>query len=98
MPPSSRGSLLASADPEQHWELGRALRPLRDEGIAIVGSGSSYHNMRGFFGQLPNVAQASAAFDECMAVRCCGGAGGAAGEADGVGGRAERARVSPATR
>ena len=56
-------SLLASADPKQHWELGRALRPLRDEGIAIVGSGSSYHNMRGFFGQLPDVAQASAAFD-----------------------------------
>ena len=39
-------SLDASLDPELHIRVGRALAPLRDEGILIIGSGLSYHNLR----------------------------------------------------
>jgi aromatic ring-opening dioxygenase catalytic subunit (LigB family) len=39
---SLRGSLSAS----EHLRMGAALAPLRDEGVLIVGSGLSYHNLR----------------------------------------------------
>ena len=39
-------SLLASMNPAEHIRLGQALTPLRDEGVLIIGSGMSYHNMQ----------------------------------------------------
>jgi aromatic ring-opening dioxygenase catalytic subunit (LigB family) len=41
-------SLNRSLEPAAHLALGRALQPLRDEGVLIVGSGMSFHNMRGY--------------------------------------------------
>lgn len=41
-------SLKAGLDPAEHIRAGQALEPLRREGVLIVGSGMSYHNMRGF--------------------------------------------------
>ncbi len=48
-------------DPATHIAAGRALAGLRDEGVLILGSGMSFHNMRGYGD--PRFTAPSQAFD-----------------------------------
>jgi len=61
--PTRQLSLQHGLDPAAHLAIGRALRPLRAEGVLIVGSGQTYHNMRGFMGGSGGADPAAEAFD-----------------------------------
>ena len=60
-------SMQRGLDPAVHLAIGRALAPLRDEGVLIVGSGMSFHNNQGLFSPDPRVAAASVEFDNWLA-------------------------------
>lgn len=42
-------SLMHNLDPQQHIALGNALSAIEHEGLLILGSGFSFHNMKAFF-------------------------------------------------
>jgi 4,5-DOPA dioxygenase extradiol len=48
--PAIQLSLISGLNPAAHIALGKALSPLMSENILVIGSGFSFHNLRGFFG------------------------------------------------
>ncbi|BBC74344.1 dioxygenase [Altererythrobacter sp. B11] len=70
--PTVQMSLAQGLDPALHLAAGRALAPLRDEGVLVIGSGMSFHNMRGFGN--PQAEAPSRAFDEWLGAAATAGA------------------------
>jgi aromatic ring-opening dioxygenase catalytic subunit (LigB family) len=46
--PAIQLSLRRGLDPAEHIRMGRALEPLRDEHVFVIGSGMTFHNLRLF--------------------------------------------------
>ncbi len=49
-------SIDATQPPAFHYELGRRLRPLRDEDVLVIGSGNVVHNLRAYAWKNPSTA------------------------------------------
>jgi aromatic ring-opening dioxygenase catalytic subunit (LigB family) len=59
-------SLLKSLDPAAHIAVGRALASLREQGVLILGSGMSFHNMQAFFSGNATTPSRSEQFDNWL--------------------------------
>lgn len=67
-------SLQAGLDPAAHLLMGEALQPLLKENIWLLGSGFSFHNMRGFGNgeQVPDPDPKNQAFQDWLLSSCTG--------------------------
>lgn len=64
--PVMQVSLVKGLDPQRHLELGRALASLREQGVLIIGSGYSFHNMRAYNPQGGAASPQSVAFHQWL--------------------------------
>src|SRR5690606_16881742 len=55
--------------PEEHYAIGRALAPLRERGIWIVGSGGTVHNLRMISWDAEQAEPWAAEFDDWLLAR-----------------------------
>ncbi len=59
-------SLLNNFDPEAHIAIGKALASLHSQGVMILGSGMSFHNMQAFFTVNHTTRSRSESFDSWL--------------------------------
>lgn len=64
-------SLTNSLDPEEHIKIGKALSDIAYEGLLILGSGFSFHNMKAFFSKETTETKAmNASFEQWLIDTC----------------------------
>ena len=64
-------SLVKTLDPQVHLQIGKVLSSLREENLLFIGSGFSFHNLRGFFTPQPSGTDAkNEAFEKWLLETC----------------------------
>jgi len=71
--PILQTSLMSSLDPAAHIAVGKALSPLLDQGVTIIGSGLSFHNLRALLSGGPKPNAEDEDFDEWLNSTLVGG-------------------------
>jgi len=73
--PVAQLSIQAHLDPAHHARLGRALQPLRREGVLVLASGGAVHNLRQFHVDREQPAPWAVSFEAWLADRITAGDG-----------------------
>lgn len=71
--PVAQLSIQAHLDPAHHAKLGRALQPLRREGVLVLASGGAVHNLRQFHVDREQPAPWALSFEAWLADRIAAG-------------------------
>ncbi|HZF34166.1 MAG TPA: class III extradiol ring-cleavage dioxygenase [Candidatus Angelobacter sp.] len=71
--PVTQLSIQAQLDPTHHAKVGRALRPLRGEGVLVLASGGAVHNLRQFHIDREQPTPWAVSFDDWLADRIAAG-------------------------